>query len=376
MIISKYLPSNSFKTFIKAFKLNDLYFTSYNYITINEFQKYDIDSIKYNINKLILEFPNLKEITIKINILNSIIDITACELISKLYKLYHAINIFENFTINFKFNHKKIGITYYKLIRFTDDNEIKSINQWLKIINISKSTMFYMFVDSKHWNRIENGDLKFLKNHPENMKLVYNINFYKNVDNIIVDDDLLYSCVFYDNYGFIEGVKYDSLNVVYNYNDFIKYSFICNNKLKYVCIKNENQNLKPNIIYNINYIALFKEIKYIPLIYKIQKFINEYTSKNLTTNEIEFVNYIYKIKCSKINFTLNRLIKMINIYKYTGNVDYNYMENKLLLTNADIRDDILIKIKKWKYDNIFHFHDWYDISVYIKDIYNCNKMID
>jgi hypothetical protein len=352
-----------------------MYFTSYNYITINEFQKYNIDSIKYNINKLILEFTNLKEITIKIDILNSIVGIGAYGLISKLYKLYHAINIFENFTINFKFNHKKIGLIYYKLIRFTDDNEIKSINQWLEIINISKSTMFYIFVDSKHWNRIENGNLKFLKNYPENMKLVYNINFHKSVDNIIIDDDLLYSCAFYDNYGFIEGVKYDSLNVVYNYNDFMKYSFICNNKLKYICIKNENQNLKPNIIYNTDYISLFEEIKYIPLIYKVQKFINEYTSKNLTTNEIEFINYIYEEKCKKFRFTLNRLIKMINIYKYTDNVDYNYMIDKLLI-NADIRDNILIKIKKWKYDNIFHFHDWHDISVYIKDIYNCNKMIN
>ena len=113
---------------------------------------------------------------------------------------------------------------------------------------------------------------------------------------------------------------------------------------------------------------LFYDIKNIPLIYKIQKFIKEYSLKNLNTNENDFLDYICEIKNkTDLNYTFKKLVKMINIYKYTNITDYIYMKYKLNLA-MDIKHNLLIKIKKWKYDKTFDFGFWHDILMDIRDI--------
>ena len=245
MIISKYLPSYTFKTFVNAFNLKNMYFTSYNYITINGIQKYNFECIKYKIDKLISEFPNLKEIIINVNLLISSINLES-KIIFNLFKLYNKLNIefnIQKLKFKFKFNYEKISISYY-YFNSVSNKDIEFFNELLKIIKISETTNFYLFINDVAWNNIKIGRLKILENCPKNLNLVYNImlrsNF--NFDNIPIDVDnkLLYSSFSCFNKGFINGCKYEPLNVFYNYDDFKKYICVVDNKIHHICIKNEN----------------------------------------------------------------------------------------------------------------------------------------
>ena len=101
MIISKYLCGKNFTDFVEAFDLYDYYFTTFNYITIDNFNtQQPINEIK----KTLWSFPNLNEI-----ILNFIID-------------SNCINN-DNFLENIK--------VYY--------DEFKQINKTIKINFISPS---------------------------------------------------------------------------------------------------------------------------------------------------------------------------------------------------------------------------------------------
>ena len=349
MIVSKYLLNNDFFKFTNTFNITDSYFTTFNYITIND------TNIKYGISTKIIN--QIIERLQKYHNLNEII----LNIITKNEWLYEIIN-----------DIKPIYNTFKKCLKLSSLNNIK-----IKI-KIDKPT-YISIVDIKEiYNFIENHFI-FDSNNKINISdynttYEYNNSFnkdYYNIINIIdyisdVDNNVINCLSNFENY------------YITTYSDLFKYKYNTFEEFKNNCILYDIKN-----DYRLSTIATIKnkiinDIKYFPLIYE---FFN--LRKNINLNKLLYINYKYeddlniilndinKIKiyssCLSFNY-YNRIVFILKLIKYScinnlnPKLNYNDISEKLNYT-ADI------KLKYMKY-YIFNTHKYGENLYFIHKNYN------
>jgi len=349
MIVSKYLLNNDFFKFTNTFNITDSYFTTFNYITIND------TNIKYGISTKIIN--QIIERLQKYHNLNEII----LNIITKNEWLYEIIN-----------DIKPIYNTFKKCLKLSSLNNIK-----IKI-KIDKPT-YISIVDIKEiYSFIENHFI-FDSNNKINISdynttYEYNNSFnkdYYNIINIIdyisdVDNNVINCLSNFENY------------YITTYSDLFKYKYNTFEEFKNNCILYDIKN-----DYRLSTIATIKnkiinDIKYFPLIYE---FFN--LRKNINLNKLLYINYKYeddlniilndinKIKiyssCLSFNY-YNRIVFILKLIKYScinnlnPKLNYNDISEKLNYT-ADI------KLKYMKY-YIFNTHKYGENLYFIHKNYN------
>ena len=353
MIVSKYLNNYDFKTFINSFNLNNMYFTSYNYITSNLFQNYTQENIYYMYNKAINDISNLKEIIIKIKLDSSLLYLTNnnnfIERIFKIIKYCNINNIKKSLYI--VFNKSKLYINCYK---YDMINYKQMIEKYIIIAKLSKSTTFYFI--TRNTNFIKDN----LNNNFKNISFIYYVPKYGDINKIPKLDNIYY-CIYYNNL---------TKNILYTYRQFKNYTYKYKNKFKYIYDKNKNRFI------HINYDDLLNNVKKIPLIYEIIKNIN--VNNNDKFYYLNNINKLFQLNKNRIFeyniITLNRIIQLMNVYKYilkyNKNIDIDIkMINKKLKDNfyIDVSETSIIFSQLYKL-KINRFMEWYDMLYEIKHL--------
>ena len=331
MIVSKYLIGKDFIDFTKAFKIQDYYFTTFNYIIINN------NILNITIKRIIRNlqsFTNLNEIVLNFVSLDW------------LY-LFDIINYYNRF--------KRIIKNKQIKFRFVNEN-YKAYNKiYVRYQNID----YYM---------------EFFKNifEPNVKQKVY----------LLFDNDVINDVYKYTNYNILIDLfdinKYEILNnfekfkkyniyytVLPNYkykfkinkiNDINRYFIIDNNLIKYV---------KPNYIYKVKYLDDFN------LYYQLFKIkhMNLNYLNNYITNANDIINTIYDkdIRLYKIEFCSI----IVNMYKYGVINIYEDIIDDMVVYN---KFELIIRIKDispFKYfidekSTIKHSFLMFDINHYIR----------
>lgn len=349
MIVSKYLLNNDFFKFTNTFNITDSYFTTFNYITIND------TNIKYGVSTKIIN-----------------------QIIEKLQKYHNLNEIILNIITKYVWLHeimndiKPIYNTFKKCLKLSSLNNIK-----IKI-KINKPT-YISIVDIKSiYNFIENHFI-FDSNNKINIidfstTYKYDNSFNKDYYNIINIID------------YISDIDSNVINCLSNFKNYYITTYSDLFECKYHTIEEFKNNCILNDVKNNNRLStittvknkIINNVEYFPLIYE---FFN--LRKNINLNKLSYINYknendlnetlndINKIKiCSswlpwnyydKLVFIL-KLIKYSCIDNLNSKLNYNDIDEKLNC-NADI------KSKYTKY-YVFNTHKYGERLHFIHKHYN------
>jgi len=357
MIVSKYLNNYDFKAFINTFNLNTMYFTSYNYITLNLFQNYTQENILHKINNLINDMPNLNEIIIKINLDSSLIlSLDNKEFVERIFKIinyYNTCNVKKS--LNIVFNKPKLYIDCFNFNMYVKHKQI--IEKYITITKLSKSTLFYFIIDNTNFINLFN---EINKDNFKNISFIYYVSKYTNI-NKIPKLDSLYYCICDNKL---------TKNIVYNYQQFKNYTYKYKNKLKYIYDENKNR-----FIY-VRYDNLLNDAEKIPLIYEIIKNINiNNNDKFYYLNNINKLFQLNKNKIFKSNIgTLNRIVQLMNVYKYILKYNKN-IDIDIKMINEKLKSNFYINVSEtpifsqiYKLVKINRYMLWYDMLYDIKHL--------
>ena len=340
MITSKYIYGKYFTNFVKAFKLQDYYFTTFNYIIINTFSHdYKLcisNSAIERIKKTLQLFPNLNEIVLNFVSPSNIIDYKL-----KVFKYYY-----DKFKENIKIKINIISQSYkpykevYVILKSEDEYIFKNIFE----PNV-KQKVYLMPTDINTYEDM----LKF-----KDYNLIYELH------GLAIDETEEIVNIFKNlKLNIKYGINFEYDLKLNNINDIKKYCFIQNNHILGIktCYKNK-----------IEYIEHFKD--YYDL-FKLKNTNLNYLREYIT-NIDGLINNIDKICYSGLQFYLY-IIRMCkygvkNIY-IEGPIEYDIMYNKLCLYNYinNINAIVWLKCKKI---NIKAYHNYKklfkEIENYIK----------
>jgi len=358
MIVSKYLNKYDFEKFVNTFKLNNMYFTSFNCINLNLCQKYNIDNILFKYNQLIKLLPNLNEIQLNINLTNSYLYFD-----DDLIKLYNFIKNIQNKlnkNVLLKFNFKSKIYSYVR-DSILDLHTETILKKYLEIVKLSKSNLFYLIISKI--NIINYINKNYDLNKIPNLKIMLYINNI-NIINLKYIPNLYYSYTLYSNNRYI---------IIFTYDELKKYiTTYKNGEINYIYDKYKN-----TFISN-KYIHLFGNIVKIPLIYQIIKFKNN----PLYNDYISKINEIYNINNNKIlqhqtKFILKYIVSMINIYLYNiynPEMNFEQIHNKLQI-NTIVNRHIIIFKPLIKF-NLTEYHNYVALITDIKRLKNIDNNIN
>ena len=265
MIVSKYLNEYYFNIFINNFKLNSLYFTSFNCININLNQHYTLLNLKFKIDKVIYLLPNLKEIIININIDSN--KWTHDDYINKIYDLILKFKSIINSKYNLKIQFNKSNILIFQTHGYTFNDINNDINKYILIMELANTTKFYLIL-----YHLENIVKTYDKlNYLTNLKFVFyayiwvgfnELEIIHNVIDLELNDKILYLFNYLgeSKIHLYKRSELNNFNIKFNGCEIFRYWMNCDN--------NENE-----LDISINNSYLY-QITLSKLIYNIIKFKN------------------------------------------------------------------------------------------------------
>jgi len=339
MIVSKYLDNSTFKCFINKFNLNDMYFSSFNYVFFNLNQHYTVLNIKNKIDNTIKNFPNLKEIVIGINI-DKFCNLHFRKISNNVYNFIQKVEKIKNdydLNIIYQFNYNKILY----------DIGNTEINYLLNFINNFKSTIFYLVF---HNINLLNKYINDFKNF-KNVKFIFET---RNFNEILQTSNLN----IYYNYDFIhENYKDTSKTRFYTYNDIINNGYIQNNYVKFIKPNYETTFKNTGSYYNyLSDIEKYSKIIYQNIKFKstFKNFINFTDNDNALNEELHlhknyyYINQFIKLYKYGVKNIYSKLINFDVIYNHLILLDYIRStiiriiinSNKLNFNNFNIRNNI------------------------------------
>ena len=368
MIVSKYLNEYYFKMFVNNFKLNNLYFTSYNYININLSQNYTICNLKSKIDKATYLLPNLKEIIININIDSN--RWTHDEYINKIYDLILKIKSIINskYKLKIQFNRSNILISQTHGYTFNDINN--NMNKYILLMELANTTKFYLIL-----YHLENIVKMYDKlNYLTNLKFVFYgyiwVGFNESeIINNAINSKLNNNILYLFNYLGDSKLHLYKVSELNNFN--IKFDGF---KMYRFCKNHDNNENEKDISINDTYL---NKVRLSKLIYTIIKFKNSNQRLiNFSDDDISLNNQInnFNITHTDDGFIIRKLYYNIMCYKYgvkniySGMVDSNILINKIDEINYKINLKTAISFSKLHKLEI----SYYTWSILMDDIENIN----
>ena len=345
MIVSKYLIGKDFTNYIDAFKIQDYYHTTFNYIVIDLIHSYynkssisnsAIKRIKNNLSK----FSNLNEI-----ILNIVVDLENIDSNNLLYEVKYYYSKFKDTFKNIKFNILTKNYIPYKEIYIDLIND--DIIEFLKNIfipNVKQKVYIYFY---GLWYRTDLSILSKYKNYDILIDLLHVKINKLNILNKLKDYKIYYTI--YDDYYFR----------LTNLNDIEKYFVIKDNVI---------YGIKPRYNKTIRYID---NIELYSQIFKL-KHTNLNNLNNFITNADSIIDEINNSKCGH---GCHNNLKVYNMYKYGVKNIYSedVLDNDTIYDILNLNDyiknvNIIVQLKCRKVNMSYYYYSdlFKEIELYVR----------
>ena len=357
-IVSKYFDNfNDYDNLFKVDKnLSKLYFSSFNYINLSINYVLSEKEIINILNRIRLNFSNLKTLYLKFNISNKLIKYLQLQNIILNYDKFIKLCDKElNIKITFDSNIFKLFNHIYNKVNITTTNtyEFKYFNELINNNIILGITNFYIVIDKQLYfnnNYILN---HMINNKLDNFKYLVKITTFNRIpDEFKNVDYILYKCI--DNNDFIFNTNKEYKNLIKFINLQISTKLLFYNSDLINCINNNNNN---EYIENLR--DTIDNIKYFPMYYEMLKY------KNNKTKIIRLDNYCKYNYDKLVNYELRHHNNSINKFKI-------HIDNKLWI---DLCTETINFTLLTSFQEQIYYCNHFNVIKALKDKFEFDKLI-